>query len=53
MNTILLGCLWWCLDDWLAAVTQTPWVGRVPIWVPFTIALMLNCIGLLFQRNKA
>ena len=32
---------WYCFDDWLAQVTNTPWVGTVPWWIPLVAHLIL------------
>ena len=33
---------YYCFDDWLASVTETPWLGEIPWWVTLCVALVLT-----------
>lgn len=36
--------LWYCMDDWLARATNTPWVGDVPWFVVIAAIIILSII---------
>lgn len=44
----LLLILWYCMDDWLARATNTPWVGDVP-W--FVVIITIIILSALFPRT--
>lgn len=35
----VLLLFWYTYDDWLAAVTNTPWLGEVNFWIWFVLWL--------------
>jgi hypothetical protein len=43
-----LFILWWCVDDHLAAATNAPGLGELPIWVPLILSLAFS---FTFSRN--
>lgn len=39
--------LWYCFDDTLARVLETPGLGNIPLWVAFLMALPSILIGII------
>jgi hypothetical protein len=35
-------CLWYCLDDYLAAALGNPGLGHLPIWVVALLSIALE-----------
>ena len=33
---------WWCFDDHLAAATNMPGLGHLPLWVAFLIGFVVS-----------
>jgi hypothetical protein len=44
--------LWWCVDDHLAAALDAPGLGRLPIWVPFIIAIAFSTTLSVAMKGK-
>lgn len=42
---------WYCFDDWLAGVTNTPWVGDVP-WIVVLLSHFILPVLFMPFRNR-
>jgi hypothetical protein len=48
----VLIILFYCVDDYLARITNNPELGQVPIWVSITLGIILSIIGWLFSDKR-